>query len=280
MKGGGSLPQRGDLEQSSYRFRGLAELGIACSATILHSPRVSNDVTRMQSGEFPSTAWTLIVQAGGSDDQAQLAMEKLCQLYWLPLYAFARRAGKSREDAEDSTQGFFSRMIDGSYLERARKDKGRLRTFLLTCFKRYLRDEWKKATADKRGGGQELFSIDVEQAEERLADEREETPEKLYERRWALAVLDGVIAELEEEYRGKGKGELFEALQPFLMPGAMEEGYESVARTLGMKENAVGVAVFRLRKRFGEVMKWQVMATVEDEGEVEEELRYLMSALG
>ncbi|GHC66556.1 RNA polymerase sigma factor [Roseibacillus persicicus] len=255
-------------------------MDIASRQIFPHLFPVAEDGTRIESGEFPSTAWTLIVQAGGSDDRAQMAMEKLCQLYWFPLYAFARRIGNSREDAEDSTQGFFTKMIDGAYLEKAREEKGRMRTFLLTCFKRYLRDEWKKATADKRGGGQEILSIDVEQAEERLADENEDSPEKLYERRWALAVLDGVVQALGDEYEVRGKSRLFQELRPFLMPGEEQHGYQGVAERLGMKENAVGVAVYRLRKRFGELMQRHVMATVEDESEVQNELRYLIGALG
>jgi len=237
------------------------------------------DRTRIGNEGFPSTAWTMVVQARRDDAGAQVAMERLCLSYWAPLYAFARRSGWSREDAEDATQAFFAKMVEGAYLDRARREKGRLRSFLLTCFKRYLGDERDKARAQKRGGGKEVLSFDAGALEEVLAgDERDSSPELAFDRRWAHAVLESTLGELEAEYRSKEKGELFAELSPFLMGAG--EGYRDAASRLGMQENAVGVAVYRLRKRFAEGMRRQVLATVETEDEVEAELRHLMAALG
>lgn len=223
----------------------------------------------------------MVVQAGGDDEGAKDALERICELYWAPLYAFARRSGCSREDAQDATQVFFSRMIEGEYLERARREKGRLRSFLLTCFKRYLGDERDKARAQKRGGGKVIVSFDAAALDEVISSEDSDaSPETAFDRRWAHALLDGALGELEEEYRRRGKESVFAELKVFLSPAGEESGYREVASRLEMRENAVGVAVFRLRKRFGELMKRQVLATVDDESEVEGELRYLMGALG
>lgn len=219
----------------------------------------------------------MVVQTRSDDRDAQLAMEKLCAIYWPPLYAFARRSGCSRHDAEDATQAFFAKMIGGAFLDRARQEKGRLRSFLLTSFKRFLNDERDKAQAQKRGGGKEILSFDAAALEEVLEGETG-SPELAFDRSWAHAVLEATLGELEEEYRAKGKEALFNELRPFLTDDG--DGYRVVAERLGMRENAVGVAVFRLRKRFGELMRWQVMATVADEDEVEGELRHLMESLG
>lgn len=255
--------------------------GLVIPGTVGHGGGVIDDRTGYGSSGFPSTAWTIVVEARGEDEAAQLAMEKLCALYWAPLYAFARRSGCSREDAEDATQGFFAKMIEGDYLERARREKGRLRSFLLTCFRRFLGDEREKARSQKRGGGHEAVSIDAAALEEVLAGEEGSfSPERAFDRRWAHAVLEGALRELEEDYATKGKADLFSELKVFLIPDGEVAGHQEVAERLGMRENAVGVAVYRLRKRFGELMKRQVMATVENEGEVEAELRHLMAALG
>lgn len=237
------------------------------------------DRTRIGNAGFPSTAWTIVVQAQGADAGAQRALEQLCRSYWSPLYAFARRSGWSREDAEDATQAFFTRIVEGSYLEHARREKGRLRSFLLTCFKRYLGDQREKARAIRRGGDREILSFDAAALEEVLAGEGfDGSPERAFDRRWAHAVLDAALDELEREYRDRGKADLFQEISPFLTGG--DEGYRGPAERLGMQENAVGVAVYRLRKKFAETMRRLVLATVDDPGEVESELRHLMSSLG
>lgn len=219
------------------------------------------------------------MQAQGEDELAQAALEQLCRSYWAPLYAFARRSGWAREDAEDVTQAFFTRIVEGTYLENARREKGRLRSFLLTCFKRYLGDQRAKARAHKRGGDREILSFDAAALEEVLAGEGlEGSPERAFDRRWAHAVLDAALGELEREYEEKGKADLFRELSPFLTGN--DEGYRGPAERLGMQENAVGVAVYRLRKKFAETMRRLVLATVDDPGEVEAELRHLMGSLG
>lgn len=218
----------------------------------------------------------MVVQTQGDDEGAHLAMEKLCANYWPPLYAFARRSGSSKEDAEDATQAFFTRMIGGAYLNKARKEKGKLRSFLLTCFKHYLSDERDKSKAQKRGGNSEILSFDAAALEEVIqADEC--SPERAYDRGWANAVLDAAMEDLRDDYAKRGKDAQFEALKGFLTDDG--GGYREVAEKLEMRENAIGVAVFRMRKRFGELMKQQVLATVVDEQEVVSELRHLMEAL-
>ncbi|MDP0490208.1 MAG: sigma-70 family RNA polymerase sigma factor [Verrucomicrobiota bacterium JB023] len=239
---------------------------------------MSLERTGMGNADFPSTAWTMIVQAGGEGEESLKSLETICQLYWQPLYAFARRSGCSREDAMDRTQGFFAKLIEGRYLDRAKREKGKLRSFLLTCFKRYIRDEWRREQAAKRGGNDKLIPLDAESLEDTLSLDGN-SPERLFERRWALAVLEAAMQRLQAEYVEKGKEEIYRELASFLTPDAAGESYQTVAEKLGITENAVGVAIYRLRKRFAELMRRQVIATLDSEEEVEGELRYLMDVL-
>lgn len=231
---------------------------------------------------FATTRWSIVVSAGHqSSPDADTALETLCRTYWYPLYAFARRRGSSPEDAADRTQEFFSRLLEKEYLASADREKGRFRAFLLTMFKRFLSKEREREQARKRGGGWKRLSIDVEAGERRYGHEPADdwTPEALYERRWALTLLEQVIERLQRDYEAKGKGRLFELCKPFLTGTGAGPPYENIARDLDMNETAVRVAVHRLRDRYRELLTREVAQTITEEGAVDEELNYLRSAV-
>ena len=229
------------------------------------------------------TRWSLIERlSGGSDGgEACAALEDLCRLYWFPLYAFARGSGHSPEQAEDLTQGYFTELLEKEIFSRARQDKGRLRSFLLITFKRFMRDQVKAARALKRGGGAPLISIDSDEAEIRYASSLShgETPDQLFDRRWALSVLEQVLASLRSEYEAEGKGELFEGLKNHLAWKANDQSRPETASGLGMTENNLRVSVFRLRRRYGELLRRHIADTLDSPENVADEIDYLMSAL-
>jgi RNA polymerase sigma-70 factor (ECF subfamily) len=239
-----------------------------------------------RSSPFPVTQWTAVVNVCRSGDpEARLrALERLCAEYWYPLYAFARRQRQSREDAEDLTQGFFRYLLERDLFSSADPALGRLRTFLLTIFQRYIGDVRGRDQALKRGGGQEIFSLDAEEAERRYAEEPadKETPEQLFDRSWAASVLHSAFLELGEGERAAGKGRQFEVLESFLNPQAVADGnYEEAAKALGMSPEAVRKAVSRLRGKFRDCLRGQIAATLRDPSEVQvdEELTALRAAL-
>ncbi len=233
-------------------------------------------------GAFPATRWSRVVRANDpASPDARAALDEICRDYWFPLYVYVRRWGRNPEDAEDLTQSFFARLLEKDYLASADRDKGKLRTFLLTALKHFLIDEHDKATTLKRGGGQHVISIDAALAEERYALEPKDdaSPDRLYEKRWALTLLDNVLATLRAIYAKDGKAELFDTLQPSLAWNAGGERYAELAAALGMKENAVRVAVFRLRRRYGDTLRQQVAETVASPEEVAGELDHLLTVL-
>lgn len=228
------------------------------------------------------TRWSMVVSAREGDDrEAKAALSDLCEAYWLPLYAYARRGGRSPEDAEDLTQAFFARLITKDLFSKADEKRGKLRSFLLGAFKNFLSDEWDKSRARKRGGGQEIFSIDAARAEERLAMEPvdEESPDRSFARRWALVVLERVMKSLRQSYVDAGKGEVFEHLHHYLAPDSDGPGYRESGQALGLSENAVRVAVFRMRQRYGRELQAQIAETVETEEEVAGEIDELFRAV-
>ena len=233
-------------------------------------------------GEFPETRWSVVLDARAGDERAARALAEICEAYWFPLYVFVRRSGHSPQDAEDSTQAFFARLIEKGYLEQADRERGRLRSFLLTSLKHFLADEWDKSQAQKRGGGKVHIAIDGLEAEERYALEPREggTPESLFEKRWALTLLENIMGELRGEFEANGRAEVFDGLQPFLAWNSADESYAEVAARLGVSENAARVTVFRMRKRYGELMRQHIAETVATEAEVEEEMGYLMGVIG
>lgn len=216
---------------------------------------------------FHTTRWSVVRQAVGTNDaQARQAVAELCEAYWYPIYAYVRRSGKSPHDAEDLTQGFFARLLERDILAAANPDKGKLRTFLLTCARNFLSDEHARAMAGKRGANL-LTSFDAASAEGRYIKEPADdlSPDRLFQRRWAITVLDHSLQTLAAEFSAQGKGELFAALRPFLGFGTEpERRYEDVAATLGMATGTVKSHVFRLRQRWREILFEQVAATLAD----------------
>jgi RNA polymerase sigma factor (sigma-70 family) len=233
-----------------------------------------------QSKDFPTTLWTVVLHAGRDEPgQVRAALAQLCQAYWHPLYSFVRRRGYSPHDAEDLTQAFFAHLLEKHGLERVDPELGRFRTFLLASLKNFLANDWDRAHARKRGGGQTIVSLDQESVESRYQHEpsHEMTPERHFERQWAMSLLDQVLDALGAEYYAEGKGALFEELKPGIIgqPG----GYADMAARLQRSEGAIKVAVHRLRRRYRELMRARIAATV-GEGAVDDELRHLLAVLG
>jgi RNA polymerase sigma factor (sigma-70 family) len=231
---------------------------------------------------FATTHWSLVLSAGDQPSpQAVDALEKLCRAYWLPIYAFVRRQGRSPHDAQDLTQEFFARLLEKKSLAVADPARGRFRSFLLASLKHFLANEWDKARAQKRGGGQILIPIDAADAETKhgLDPADPATAEKIYERRWALALLDQVLRRLREEYVRDGREKLFEQLKPTLTEASRTVPYAEIAARLGTSEGAVKVAVHRLRQRYRELLRTEIADTVAGPDEVEDEIRNLFAAL-
>jgi len=231
---------------------------------------------------FATTHWSVVIQAGGHDSpQAEEALAWLCRAYWYPLYAYVRRQGHSIENAQDSTQEFFARLLERKSLRVVDRNRGRFRTFLLTSLKHFLINEWKQANRDKRGVGQKILSLDEEMAESRFTAEpvMEQPPDALYDRGWAAILLDRAMAALHAEFAQSGKQHLFERLKVFVWGEKNTLSYAAMAAQLGMTEDAVKVAVYRLRQRYGELLRGEVAQTVATPVEVDEELRYLVSII-
>jgi len=224
----------------------------------------------------------MVLHAGRqSSPQSARALAELCQAYWYPLYAWVRRQGHSREDAEDLTQGFFARFLEKNYLAGLDAGRGKFRAFLLASLKHFLANEWDKSQRLKRGGGVTHLSLDWQSADERfhLDPPDPSSPDKAFDREWALALLERVIIRLREECAAAGKAELFEQTKGFLMAGETAIPYAQAGRELGMDEGAVRVAVHRLRKRYRELLRDEIAQTLADPSQVAEELRSLQLAL-
>jgi RNA polymerase sigma-70 factor (ECF subfamily) len=231
---------------------------------------------------FTTTRWSVVLAASDpASGSSGNALSALCSTYWYPLYAYARRRGRSAEEAADLTQEFFARLLEKQYLRSADPERGRFRAFLLTVFKRFLAKEYERGQALKRGGEQSLLSIDVSQGEERyrLEPADEWTAEKLYERRWALTLLDSVMAALGREYDERGKSRLFASCKACLIGADSAPAYSAIASELGMSETAVRVAVHRMRQRYRELLREEIGHTVETPEDVDDELRMLRAAL-
>jgi RNA polymerase sigma-70 factor (ECF subfamily) len=219
--------------------------------------------------------------AGGDSTTARGALSKLCSTYWFPIYAFARRQGLSGPDAEDATQGFFAHLLAAEALAAVDRAKGRFRSFLLASMKNFLANERDRARAAKRGGGRQPLSLDAVEAENRYRMEPADTlsPDRLYDRRWALAVLEQVLADLAAQCAAAGKSELFDALKPAFGGGRTACSYAEIGGRLGMSEGAVKVAVHRLRQRYRDILRITVAQTLASPDEVDDELRHLLAAL-
>jgi RNA polymerase sigma-70 factor (ECF subfamily) len=231
---------------------------------------------------FVTTHWSVVLAAGhGDTTRAADAMAHLCQAYWYPLYAYARRRGSSPHDAQDLTQEFFARLLAGNWIAEADQQRGRFRSFLLSAMKHFMANEWNKAQTQKRGGGQPILSLNDDSAEHRyrLEPAEQATPESLFERGWALTLLDGVLARLEEEYRREGKQAWMEAMRPALTSDRGALDYAEMAAKLDVMETAARVAVHRLRQRYRQLIRAEVASTVAAPEEVEAEMHHLFEVL-
>jgi len=231
---------------------------------------------------FVTTQWSVVLAAGRADTTlARDALARLCQTYWYPLYAYVRHRGHTAHDAQDLTQEFFARLLEKNSLGRVSRERGKFRSFLLGAMNHFLVDEWKRARAQKRGGGRQLLSLDAHDAETRFGREPVDkvTPERLFEQNWALALLDNVYHRLRREYETAGRKPMFDALKFSLTGSRSAVSYAELAKRLGLTEATVKVAVHRLRQRYRQLLREEVAQTVAGPGDVEEELRGLFRAL-
>jgi RNA polymerase sigma factor (sigma-70 family) len=232
------------------------------------------------SSQFPTTGWTLVVAAGNPQRKdARSALVSLCENYWYPLYAYLRRRGYPADQAQDLTQEFFVRVLEGRYLDRADPEKGRFRSFILTSLRFFVADEGDRQRAYKRGGGA-VVPLEFSSGEDRFQREpaHNETPDRIFERRWALSVLDRVMETLRNEFVDHGRPEHFERLKVFLL-GHSDAPYAALAHEMNTSEGALKVAIHRLRKRYRELFRQEIADTVADPAEVESELRFLAAVL-
>lgn len=230
---------------------------------------------------FATTHWSVVLTARESAaPQAKAALEKLCQTYWYPLYAYIRRQGHAPPDAQDLTQEFFGRLLEKNYLEAVQREKGKFRSFLLASLNHFLANERQRARAAKRGGGRVIISLD-DTAENLYALEPAATasPEDIFDKRWAIALLEQAFAGLRAEFLATGKGQIFDRLKTFLAEAGASGDYAPVAAQLGMSANSVAVAVHRLRHRYRELVRAEVAHTVSSPDEIEGEMRHLFAAL-
>ncbi len=225
---------------------------------------------------FPTTHWSRVVQsAERSSPEARAALEALCGAYWYPLYAFIRRRGHDPDAAADLVQGLFTHLLEHGSFAKADPRRGRFRTFLLAVCRNFLSDQHERRQAQKRGGGFAVASIDRSGAEGRYRQEPADTltPDRLFERAWAVALLERVLGQLRREYELAGKGSLFERLEPTLAGGSEAEPLEAIAAALASTEGAVQVAAHRLRRRYRELVRAEIAATIDDPAEVDDEMR-------
>ena len=230
---------------------------------------------------FATTRWTIVVAAGQrSAPEADRALEDLCSVYWYPLYVYVRSQGFSKQDAEDLTQGFFARFLKRNYLEGLSAAKGKFRAFLLAALKHFMLNERDRNSRQKRGGGNLPLSLDWRNADERYQIEQATalSPDKLYDRTWAILLLEQVLQRLENESTSETNATLYTKLRPFLMVGKSEIPYSQVATELGWSEGALRVAVHRLRRRYRELLRLEISQTLADPAQVEEEMQALFHA--
>ena len=232
--------------------------------------------------DFETTHWSVVLAAGSeSTARSRDALASLCETYWYPLYVYLRRWGHSMEDAEDLTQGFFARVLERDLFQVASPERGRFRSFLLTSLKHYVANEREHARAQKRGGVVPPLPLELDTARSRYSSEphHESSPEAVFDRRWALTVIDRVMMRLRADFRGRGKEELFDRLKVHLLGSERQASYRETAAELGMSESALRVAIHRLRQQFGELLREEIGQTVATRQEVDDEIRHLIRSL-
>jgi RNA polymerase sigma factor (sigma-70 family) len=229
-------------------------------------------------GRFEPTHWSLVLSAAGG---SRHALEELCSAYWQPLYCYVRRMGYDSADAQDLTQSFFARLLEKQVLGFADRERGRFRTFLLTALRRFVINEWKRDRSDRRGGGRRALSINFDATENEgvLEPSHNLTPDSLFERRWAIQVLENSVARLRQQQQAAEKGQRFDELALLLTPWADAPSYQETSERLGTTTAAVKMAVSRLRKELGRLVREEVRKTVASDTEVEDELQRLITAL-
>ena len=233
-------------------------------------------------GRFASTRWTMVIAAGDlSDPHAAAALDELCRIYWPPLYSYLRRRGHDAEEAEDLTQGFFARLLERRDFRAADPARGRFRGFLLTLLKRYAVNEYERATAVRRGGRHVRLPLDFPEAERiyALDGRQEDSPDRVFDRKWAGIAIDRALQRLRAECHEAGKARVTDTLLPYLTDTGELPAYREVAADLGLTEGAVKVAVHRLRQRFGAVLRLEIRETVLAEDEIDDEMRELIRAV-
>jgi RNA polymerase sigma factor (sigma-70 family) len=231
---------------------------------------------------FATTHWSVVLAAGDSTSpQASASLEKLCRTYWYPLYVYVRRRGFKHEDSQDLTQAFFAHLLRQDFLDGVGPEKGRFRSFLLACLKHFVVDEWEKARTAKRGGNCPALPLDMEKAEERYQLEArvEANPDSLFERRWALDLLERVLDRLRQEAADSARRAVFDELECCLLGDRPTETYAQLGARLGLSETAVKVTVHRLRQRYRELLREEVAHTVTCPEELEAEMRYLLEVV-
>jgi RNA polymerase sigma-70 factor (ECF subfamily) len=232
---------------------------------------------------FDTTNWSVVLRAAHADTTGgQEALAALCETYWYPVYAFVRRTGASPDEAEDLTQEYFARFLEKRFLDDVHPERGRFRSFVQVSLRHFLSNQRDRQRARKRGGGHLLLPLHGERGEVRYDREPVDsvTPEQLFERAWVQALLDRALDRLEAKSEEQLRGERFARLRPFLVEGGHGPTYAEIAAEWGVGESAVRVAVHRLRRRFGEILKDEVAQTLEEGGNVEEEIRYLLTVAG
>lgn len=233
-------------------------------------------------GGFATTRWTTVTAAGGtSSARAATALAELCEIYWPPLYGYLRGRGYRPEEAQDLTQGFFARLLETQAIRSADPARGRFRAFLLTALKRYVINEYERSASARRGGRHVHFSLDFDEAERayRIDRRNDDTPERVFDRKWAAIALDRALHRLHQEYEGVGKGEMARVLLRYLTETSDLPSYREVAAQLQLTEGAVKVAVHRLRQRYGAILRLEIGETVIDAKEIESEMRELLRAV-
>lgn len=244
---------------------------------------ISPGAQSSESPQFSTTQWSLVLAAGAdTSKESRDALAQLCERYWYPLYAYVRRQGYGCEESQDLTQSFFARLLEKNIIRSADRTRGRFRCFLLASLKNFLANEWDRSQARKRGGDVQLISLTGEDFEQRYGKEpaaHDLSPERLFDRRWAVTLLQHVLDELRQELAGQGKQQFFERVKGYLSGEDAELSYREMGAELGMNEAALKMSIHRLRRRYGELIRQHIAQTVESSDEIADELRHLLAAV-